>query len=85
MGVETSVWGEIQGQAITFPMEVPDLDAATLLFTVPADAAQRLLPGDDFEVIAAPSLSGVADGSGGLRIGPRGVAVLRVAPAAVTD
>ena len=51
MGVDTSVWGEIQGQAITFPMEVPDLDAATLLFTVPADAAQRLLPGDDFEVI----------------------------------
>jgi hypothetical protein len=48
---DVTVWGEIQGQTITFPMEVPDLDAATFMFTVPAAAAQALLPGDDFEVI----------------------------------
>lgn len=51
MSTDTTVWGEIQGQTITFPMEVADMDAATLMFTVPADAAQRLLPGTDFEVI----------------------------------
>lgn len=43
-------WGEIDGRTITFPMEVADLDAATLVFSVPADAAQALIPGDDFEV-----------------------------------
>jgi hypothetical protein len=48
---ETLVWGEIDGQEITFPMEVTDFDAATLIFSVPADAAQRLLPGADFSVI----------------------------------
>ena len=51
MSTDTSTWGEIQGQTITFPMVVPDLDAATLMFTVPLAAAQRLLPGSDFEVI----------------------------------
>jgi hypothetical protein len=51
MTAATTVWGEIQGRQITFPMEVPDLDAATLMFTVPVDAAQRLIPGDDFRVI----------------------------------
>lgn len=45
-------WGEIDGCPITFPMEVEDLDSATMLLTVPADAAQALLPGEDFEVIA---------------------------------
>lgn len=49
-------WGEIQGQEITFPMEVTDFDAATLLFSVPADAAAALLPGDAFEIVE------VADG-----------------------
>lgn len=44
-------WGEIDGQVITFPMEVQDVDTATMLLTVPADAAQALLPGQDFEVI----------------------------------
>jgi hypothetical protein len=48
---ETLVWGEIDGQEITFPMEVRDFDAATFVFSVPAEAAQRLLPGDDFSVI----------------------------------
>jgi hypothetical protein len=45
------VWGHIDGREITFPMEVRDMDAATLGFTVPADAAQALLPGDAFEVV----------------------------------
>jgi hypothetical protein len=47
----TQVWGEIDGQTITFPMEVRDFDAATFVFSVPADAAQVLLPGSDFEVV----------------------------------
>ncbi len=49
--VTTSVWGEIQGREITFPMEVTDMRAATLLFTVDAAAAAALLPGDAFEVV----------------------------------
>jgi len=48
---QAEVWGEIDGRTITFPMEVADFDAATLVFSVPAAAAQALLPGDDFEVI----------------------------------
>jgi hypothetical protein len=48
---QTQVWGEIEGREITFPMEVRDFDAATLVFSVPARAAQALLPGDDFRVI----------------------------------
>lgn len=47
----TTVWGEIQGREITFPMEVTEMNSATLLFTVPHDAASKLLPGDAFEVI----------------------------------
>lgn len=47
----TTVWGEIDGREITFPMEVTAFDAATLGFIVPSAAAQRLLPGDDFRVI----------------------------------
>ncbi|MCB0978271.1 MAG: acetoacetate decarboxylase family protein [Acidimicrobiales bacterium] len=47
----TTVWGEIEGTTITFPMEVDRFDAATFTFSVPADAAQRLLPGDAFEVL----------------------------------
>ncbi|QYG92886.1 acetoacetate decarboxylase family protein [Iamia sp. SCSIO 61187] len=49
--VATTVWGSIQGREITFPMEVAEMNAATLLFSVPAAAAARLLPGDDFEVV----------------------------------
>lgn len=48
---EPQVWGEIDGQTITFPMEVGDFDAATFVFSVPAAAAQTLLPGTDFSVI----------------------------------
>jgi len=46
----TTVWGEIQGRQITFPMEVAEMNAATLLFTVPLGAAAALLPGDAFEI-----------------------------------
>ena len=50
-GPEVVTWGQIQGTDITFPMEVTDFDAATLLFSVPADAAAALLPGDAFEIV----------------------------------
>jgi hypothetical protein len=49
--VTTTVWGSIQGQEITFPMEVTAMNAATLLFSVPAGPAAALLPGDAFEVV----------------------------------
>ena len=39
METTTTRWGEIQGREITFPMEVTDMNAATLLFTVPSAAA----------------------------------------------
>src|SRR4051812_46154549 len=48
---DTISWGQIQGTEITFPMEVTDFDAATLLFSVPSAAAAPLLPSDDFEVV----------------------------------
>jgi hypothetical protein len=51
MSDTVTVWGEIQGQEITFPMEVTEMNAATLLFSVPADAAAALLPGDAFEIV----------------------------------
>lgn len=46
-----TVWGEIDGRTITFPMRVEEMNAATLLFSVPAEEAARLLPGDAFEVV----------------------------------
>lgn len=49
--VGTTVWGEIQGREITFPMEVTAMNAATLLFSVPAAPAAALLPGSSFEVV----------------------------------
>ncbi|QXC60924.1 acetoacetate decarboxylase family protein [Aquihabitans sp. G128] len=52
-----AVWGQIQGQDITFPMEVDEFDAATLVFSVPAEAAQALLPGDAFEVVATDGVA----------------------------
>lgn len=45
------VWGEIEGRTITFPMEVTRFDAATFTFTVPAEPARALIPGDDFELL----------------------------------
>ncbi|HEU5150464.1 MAG TPA: acetoacetate decarboxylase family protein [Iamia sp.] len=49
--VGTTVWGRIQGREITFPMEVTAMNAATLLFSVPAGPAAALLPGSSFEVV----------------------------------
>ena len=48
---ETVTWGTVEGRTITFPMEVPSLNAATLLFSVSASVAAELLPGDAFEVV----------------------------------
>lgn len=45
----TSIWGEIDGRTITFPMEVTRFDALTLAFDVDAAIARRLIPGDAFE------------------------------------
>ncbi len=47
---EQVTWGTIQGRPITFPMEVERFHAATMGFSVPADAATALLPGDAFVV-----------------------------------
>jgi len=50
-GAGETVWGEIQGRTITFPMVVTSANIATVLFTVPAAAAAALVPGDDFEIV----------------------------------
>jgi Acetoacetate decarboxylase (ADC) len=47
----TITWGEVQGRPITFPMEVEEMRAATILYSVPAEAAAALLPGDSFEIV----------------------------------
>jgi len=47
---EQVAWGTIQGRPITFPMEVERYHAATMGFSVPADAATALLPGEAFVV-----------------------------------
>jgi hypothetical protein len=46
-----AVWGEIQGQTITFPMVVASANIATVLFTVPTVAAAALVPGNAFEIV----------------------------------
>ena len=46
-----TVWGEIQGRTITFPMVVTSANIATVLFTVPVAAAGALVPGDAFEIV----------------------------------
>ncbi len=46
-----TVWGEIQGRTITFPMVVASANIATVLFTVPTAAAAALVPGNDFEIV----------------------------------
>lgn len=50
MGDRTT-WGTIQNRAISFPMDVDELNAATLVFPVPAGPAAALLPGDAFEAV----------------------------------
>lgn len=55
---DTTVWGTIDGTEITFPMEVPEFNGITVLYSVPSDAAQALLPGDGFEVLeTAPGVA----------------------------
>jgi hypothetical protein len=51
--VETNetVWGQIQGRTIRFPMVVASANIATVLFTVPTAAAAALVPGNDFEIV----------------------------------
>jgi hypothetical protein len=52
MTTDTSTtWGTLEGRTITFPMQVDAFHAATLGFSVPADAAAVLLPGDAFDVV----------------------------------
>ncbi len=48
---ETVAWGTIDEREITFPMEVPDFNGLNLLYTVPLDGAQALVPGASFRVI----------------------------------
>ena len=48
MSDTTLVWGEIDGQTITFPMEVAAMHTATMVFSVPSDPAPRLLPRHDY-------------------------------------
>lgn len=43
-------WGELMGVSIDFPMTVESMRSATLTYTVPLEAAERLLPGDAFRV-----------------------------------
>lgn len=56
---EATLWGMIDAVPIRFPLLVDDLDAAALVFPVPAEAAQALVPGDAFEVVE--SEPGTAD------------------------
>ncbi|MEP6625596.1 MAG: acetoacetate decarboxylase family protein [Acidimicrobiia bacterium] len=53
----TTSWGTIQGQEITFPMEVHAFNAATMGFTVPAGPARALLPGDAFEIVETSGMA----------------------------
>ena len=48
---KTVVWGQIEGREITFPMEVPDFNGLNLLYTVPLEAAQALIPGESFRAL----------------------------------
>lgn len=48
---DTVVWGTIDNREITFPMEVPDFNGLNLLYTVPLDAAQALIPRESFRVL----------------------------------
>lgn len=55
---DTVVWGEVEGRTITFPMEVPDVNVATVMFDVASAAAAALLPGDAFTIVeSAPGVT----------------------------
>lgn len=49
-GGETVHWGELEGVSIDFPIVVDEMNSATLVYSVPHEAASALLPGDAFEV-----------------------------------
>lgn len=51
---EATVWGMIDAQPIVFPAPVQELNAAFIEFSVDAEAARSLLPGDAFEVVESP-------------------------------
>jgi hypothetical protein len=46
-----TLWGMIDAQPVYFPAVVDELNAATLVFPVPADAAREQVPEGDFEVV----------------------------------
>ena len=48
---ERTKWGTIDGVDVYFPVEVTNANIATMTFTVPADEAAKLLPGDAFEIV----------------------------------
>jgi hypothetical protein len=48
---DTVVWGMVDEQQITFPMEVPVFNGLNLLYTVPLDIAQGLVPHESFRVL----------------------------------
>lgn len=48
---ESTLWGEIDGVPIYFPMVVDEMHQLTLTYTVPIDAARALLPGDAFDIV----------------------------------
>jgi hypothetical protein len=52
-GGQTTHWGEIDGVSIDFPVVVEEMNSATIVYTVPAEAARPLLPGEAF-VVAEP-------------------------------
>ncbi len=49
--MDKAVWGEIQGQTISFPMVVASANIATVLFTVPTAVAVALVPGNAFDIV----------------------------------
>ncbi len=57
-GTDETVWGQVQGRTITFPMAVTSANIATVLFTVPVAAAAALVPGNAFEIVeSAPGVT----------------------------
>jgi hypothetical protein len=55
---DTVLWGSIDGQPISFPMEVTSFHAATMGFSVPSAVARSLLPGSAFEIVeTAPGVA----------------------------
>lgn len=45
------IWGEVEGQSISFPMQVDDLNQLTMTYTVDLEATAGLIPEGDFSVL----------------------------------